>query len=156
MSRTWLIGLAVGGAALVALIVGIAVMIFSSSGDRLRSIGKPSEGSQAAKAGMQAPGTAELRQLGCGHALVIDMARVLGDAGRIREGEPRFMVTCDLDAAAGELTCERVAAAYFGAIGGVAEGDVSVRVLRAGSIKPACSRLFAPTGADLGAFPRAP
>jgi hypothetical protein len=87
--------------------------------------------------------------------LVVDMAKLLGDAGRVRDGEPRYMVTCDVPAAIEPPTCERAAAVYFGAIGGMADEAVGVRVLREGSSAPACSRLYAPNGADLGVFPRA-
>jgi hypothetical protein len=84
------------------------------------------------------------------------MARVLGSASRIEAGEPRFMVTCDVGTSGGTApTCERVSSAYFGAVG-TADGNVCVRVSRAGAAQPTCSRLYAPTGADLGTFPRAP
>ena len=60
------------------------------------------------------------------------------------------MVTCDVPAAAEAPTCERAAAVYFGAMGGMVDENVGVRVLREGSSVPACSRLYAPNGADLG------
>jgi hypothetical protein len=39
-------------------------------------------------------------------------------------------------------------------VGGSTDANVSVRVSAVGSARPACSRLYAPSGADLGAFPR--
>jgi hypothetical protein len=101
---------------------------------------------------MRARGTPELRRLGCETAVVVDMARLLGDAARVREGEPGTMVTCDVPAAGDAPGCERVAATYFAAIGGMAEDRVGVRVTRQGARAPSCSRLYAPNGADLGAF----
>jgi hypothetical protein len=103
---------------------------------------------------MHAPGTAELRGLGCDPPLVVDMARLLGDAASIEPGEPRLLVTCDLAEAAQAPSCEKVAAVYYAAIGGMAQDRVGVRVLRAGAVSPICSRLYAPNGADLGTFPR--
>jgi hypothetical protein len=105
---------------------------------------------------MHAAGTAELRRLGCEHALVVDMAKLLGDPALVRPGEPRYMVTCDVPAAAEPPTCERAASVYFQASGVMADGNVGIRVLRAGASAPACSHLYAPSGADLGVFPRAP
>lgn len=101
---------------------------------------------------MGAQGTAELRQLGCAPALVVDMRRLLRDTGQSTPGEPRYMVTCDVPAGAEPPSCERAAGVYFGAIGGMADDPVAVRVLRGGASTPACSRLYAPNGADLGPF----
>jgi len=155
-SRLGLAGLALlgGGGALVViglLILGVRAL---SSGDRDRPAASASgRGSELVKDGMQARGTAELRQVGCGTALVMDMLHVLGDAADIREGEPRFIVTCDVPEG-GAPTCERVAGAYFAALGRLGVADVNVRVSRPGSLRPICSRLYAPSGADLGEYPR--
>jgi hypothetical protein len=151
---TSLVAIAAGGAALVVVaVVGVVVAMRSCSGDEPRAA-TPSANDHArvADEGMHARGTAELRQLGCDHALVVDMAQLLGDAARVREGEPRIMVTCDVAPATTPPSCERVAAAYFGAISGTAEDRIGVRVTREGSPSAACSRLYAPNGADLGAF----
>jgi len=161
MPRGGLLAIAAGGAgAVVVVIVGI-VLVLRSCGDAGPSAPRPGSGSANAHAGvadegMRATGTRELRQLGCDHALVVDMAKLLGDAALVRQGEPRYMVTCDVPAAVDPPTCERAAAVYFGAIGGMADENVGIRILREGSSAPACSRLYAPNGADLGVFPRAP
>jgi hypothetical protein len=155
-----LVAIAAGGAALVvAVVIGAVVAARSCSSDAPPPPARASGNANAAvgEEGMRAPGTAELRKLGCEQALVVDMARLLGDASRIREGEPGIMVTCDVPAALYDApTCDRAAAAYFGAIGGTADQAVGVRVLRAGLASPVCSRLYAPNGADLGVFPRIP
>jgi hypothetical protein len=160
MPRGGLLGIAAAGAgAVVVLIVAVVLVARSCGGDpataRAGAGGDPAHAS-IAEEGMHAPGTAELQKLGCEHALVVDMAKLLGSATRVRPGEPRTMVTCDVPATAEAPTCERIAATYFIAIGGSASDDVGVRVLRAGSSAPVCSRLYAPNGADLGVFPRAP
>jgi hypothetical protein len=107
----------------------------------------PSAGAVAAEEGMKAPGTDALRQLGCDPAIALDMTRVMGKAA-IHPGDPWFMVSCDVPAAS-TVTCDRAAAAYFGALGAAPPGNVSVRVSRAGASQPVCSRLYAPSGAPL-------
>jgi hypothetical protein len=156
MTRGGLLGLAIaGGAIVVVAVVLVVVLVRVFTGDAKAPTARvASEGAEVAKEGMRAAGTDELRKLGCDQALVVDMQRLLGDAGRFRDGEPRTMVTCDVTQAASAPTCERVAGAYFTAIGGTAEAAVAVRVLLEGTIKPTCSRLYAPSGADLGPFPR--
>jgi hypothetical protein len=159
MPRGGLLGIAAGGAGAVLVVVVAAVLVARSCGGGSSAAARPAgEGVNAnagvATEGMHAPGTAELRALGCEHALVVDMAKLLGSGSRVREGEPRYMVTCDVPPAVDPPTCERAATVYFGAIGGMADEAVGVRVLREGSSAPLCSRLFAPNGADLGVFPR--
>jgi hypothetical protein len=104
-------------------------------------------GAEVAAAGLRAKGTDELRQLGCDQAIIMDMQRLLGDAG-LRVGEPRYVVTCDVADGPGP-TCERAATAYFTAAGAASDGNVTIRVLKSGSPTPVCSRLYAPSGAAL-------
>ena len=141
------------------VVVVAAVLVVRSCSDGSASAARPAgDGANAhagvATEGMHAPGTAELRALGCSHALVVDMAKLLGAGSRVRDGEPGTMVTCDVPPAVDPPTCEHAAGVYFGAIGGTAEQAVGIRVLREGSTAPLCSRLYAPNGADLGVFPR--
>jgi hypothetical protein len=159
VTRGSLIGLAAGGAAaVVAVIVAATVALRGCGGDdtpRAAAPG-PDRAARAGAEGMGAKGTAELRARGCSNAVVVDMQRLLGSAGKVREGEPRYMVTCDVPSASGAPTCEKLASTYFGAIGGTTDANVCVRITAAGVSQPSCSRLFAPNGADLGPFPRAP
>jgi hypothetical protein len=141
---------AAGGAAaigVIALVLGLVHSLSDSSS--APPPGASSEGAAIASAGMDAPGTAELRSLGCDPAIVIDMAKLLGNAGAVRPGEPRYVVTCDVQGQAAP-TCERAAATYFSARGVTAAGDVNIRVSRPGTSAPLCSRRYAPSGADLG------
>jgi hypothetical protein len=156
MARGGPLGLAIGaGAVVVALAVGVFVAARALGGDAESSGPRANASSAAAgNEGLRAPGTDALRALGCAQATVIDMARLLGDPAKVREDEPRYMVSCDVARADGAPSCDRVAAAYFGAVGGSTDANVSVRVAPAGSTQPVCSRLYAPSGADLGAFPR--
>lgn len=155
--RGGLAAYAAGGAAIVlAAVVAIVLVLRACSGEAPQAAPAPAgDGTRNAAVGgegMRARGTAELRGIGCDAAVVVDMARLLGDAGRLREGEARFVVTCDVSPTGDAPTCERAAAVYFSAIGGMAEDRVGVRVSRQGAKAPACSRLYAPNGADLGAF----
>jgi hypothetical protein len=161
MPRGGLLGIAaVGAGAVVVVIVGV-VLIARACSDTPPPVPGPGTGSfnphrSAADEGTRATGTAELRQLGCERATVVDMAKLLGDAALVRPGEPRTMVTCDVPAGVDPPTCERAAAVYFGAVGGAVDENVAIRILRAGSSTPVCAHLYAPSGADLGVFPRAP
>jgi hypothetical protein len=153
-SRAGLIGLALGGgAAALAVVAGVvfALRACSTQGPA-PSAPSSNEGAEVAKDGMHARGTEPLRQLGCTTALVMDMTRALGDAA-VHEGEPRYIVTCDV-ASGAPPSCDRAAAAYFGALGGSAGGAVNVRVSLSGTAKPVCSHLYLPSGADLGEYPR--
>jgi hypothetical protein len=156
MTRGTLLGIAAGGAGIVVVLVLGAVFVGRAcSGGPPAATAQVAAGNAAvATEGMHAKGTEELRAIGCDPPLVVDVARLLGDASRIEPGEPRFMVTCDVGVSAATVACDKVAATYFTAIGGMAEYPVGVRVLRAGGVTPLCSELYAPNGADLGTFPR--
>jgi hypothetical protein len=154
-SRLGLVGLAALGGGAAIVVVGLAVVGLRalSPTDTAHPAGIASgAAAQSARDGMHAKGTDELRQLGCGTAIVMDMQRVLGDAAGIREHDPRFIVTCDVTDG-GPPTCERVSGTYFAALGGAGVANVNVRVLRPGVLRPVCSRLYAPSGADLGEWP---
>jgi hypothetical protein len=138
---------AAGGAVALAALGFVLVVVHTLSGNAgAAASGAPSEGALAATEGMNAPGTAALRQLGCDPAIVIDMSRLLGDAGAVRPDEPRYVVTCDVPGSQAP-TCDRAAQTYFGATSGAAVGNVDVRVSRPGSPAPLCAHLYAPSGA---------
>lgn len=154
MPRGGLIAFGLGGVAIVVVLVVGGALALHGWDEGPPPPARPTySNARLADEGAHARGTPELRHLGCQHALVVDMARLLGDASPIRDGEPRFMVTCDVDPSGEAPSCEQVAATYYGAIGGMAEGNIGVRVARSGTSAPACSRMYAPNGADLGAFP---
>jgi len=155
--RGGFLGIAItGGVAALVVIVGAIVAVRACSADGPATATSPSAapGPNAAigAGGMVAPGTDALRALGCEHAVVVDMAKVLGSTSRMREGEPRTIITCDVGAGAPVPGCERVANTYFGAVGALATDTIGVRVLRTGAPAPLCSKKYAPNGADLGTF----
>jgi len=154
-SRGGLVALAAGGgaAALAAIVLAVVVLRSCTRDKSAAPDAVLDDGEQVGREGMRARGTAELRQLGCNQAIVIDILRLLHDASALREGEPRYIVTCDV-VDAGGLSCERAAAAYFAAMSGNDDGTVNIRISARGSRQPTCSRLYGPSGVDLGAFPR--
>jgi hypothetical protein len=154
-SRLGLVGLAVGGGALALVLIALAVAVVHamSSDDARVSESTTNKNAEIASDGMHARGTEELRRLGCDPPIVMDLSRLMGDASAIHEGEPRFVVTCDVVDGGGP-GCDRVAGVYFGALGGSATGNVNIRVTRPGSSRPVCSHLYAPSGADFGEFPK--
>jgi len=155
-SRLGLVGLAALGGVGAIVVIGLVIVGLRalSPADHTRPAPSAAGASnENARDGMHARGTAELRQLGCGTALVMDMQRVLGDAANIGDGDPRFIVTCDV-ADGGAPTCDRVSGTYFAALAGSGVANVNVRVSRLGTLRPICSRLYAPSGADLGEWPK--
>jgi hypothetical protein len=154
-SRAGLLGLALGGGvAALGAIVGVVLLVRGcSSSEPAAAAARTSAGAEVARDGMHARGTDELRALGCTNAIVMDMERALGEAG-IRDGEPRYVVTCDV-ASGPPPSCDKAASTYFAAVAGAAAGAVNVRVSIQGTPRPVCSRLYLPSGADLGDYPRA-
>jgi hypothetical protein len=154
--RTGLVGIAAAGGVAVLLVVGGVVLAARTCGPEPApapsATATASPNAAIGGEGMRARGTDELRLVGCEHAVVLDMAKLLGNPSRVREGEPHTVVTCDVGATAAAPGCERVAGTYFGAIGGMSTDVVGVRVMRAGTAAPLCSRKYAPNGADLGTF----
>ena len=158
MTRSSLLGLGVGaGGGVLVLLAGVVLAVRACGGEEPKAPPGPSRATEIGSAGMAAKGTAELRQAGCEHAVVVDAAQLLGSVARIRPGEPRTMVTCDVSSsAAAPPGCDVIASTYFRAAGTTIEGNVSVRVVVPGGKGPSCSRLYAPSGADLGEFPKPP
>lgn len=151
----------VGVAAAAAVVVVVMGAVLAIRGCSRESTGPSAVLGQDPAArigaeGMAAKGTAELRALGCANAVVVDMQHLLGAGAAVHSDEPRYMVTCDVASGPAAPGCDRLAAAYFGAVGGTTDANVCVRVSTPGATKPTCSRLYAPNGVDLGPFPRQP
>jgi hypothetical protein len=147
---------AIVGGGVAILLIAAAVLLARRFTGGEASPGAPgvADSVRAVDEGMHAAGTDEVRKLGCDNVLVLDMQRVLGDAG-VRPGEPRYVLTCEVSQplGTGAPSCERVAATYFAAVGS-ADGNVAVRVLPESPPRdrPLCARVYAPSGADLGLF----
>lgn len=160
MAERSLVTFAAAGAGAVVVLVVAGVLLVRGCGDgsagRAAGAATPDKAAQAGNAGMTAKGTDQLRAAGCANAVVVDMARLVSPTMPLRDTEPRYMVTCDVAAGATPPDCGRLAATYFGAVGGKTDAIVSVRVTVQGAPKPTCSRMYAPSGVDLGPFPPVP
>lgn len=114
--------LAGGGAVVVLVLVAIGVYTFYAS-PRAQAY---ADAIAAAQKGKNAPGTTELRALGCKEAMVVkseDLGNILGPA--VAEGtdlagadtSPRESVTCVVASTTNFPTCDLVARTYVGAVG---------------------------------------
>jgi hypothetical protein len=142
----------VGGVLLLGGIgVGVAVWRFASSEEGKKIVSAVSSGAQMVQEAQTAPGTAELRALGCKQALVVDLERarqlaaMLGDAGEpLTADDTRVLVTCQTAGSAKEPTCDAVATTYVKAVGGAAAGRFRVTV--GDNNKSSCEHDYAPNG----------
>jgi hypothetical protein len=163
-----LIALAIVGGLLI-LIVGIAaygVYRVSQSPEGRKVFGAIREVQRTAVDAATAPGTAELRRLGCQQAMVMDLNNMVklfaGDAGLpagTEEG-PMLLVNCQLGLLAKSIPCGEVARTYVAAVGS-AKGPFQVHVT-APAKGPQCVECFDQTGQPMsckgrtrGARPRA-
>jgi len=136
-----------GGALLAVLVLGIVVYFVMSSEKGRAIVGMVGEGVTITANAQKAPGTKELRAMGCTQALVMNMADLehlasFLDAGTsARRGPDRYgeMVVCNVGST--PLTCDRVAATYVGVVGTRPE-PFMVNVQQGGNHGPLCSSLY--------------
>jgi hypothetical protein len=104
----------------------------------------------------KAPGTKELRKLGCMQAMVMDAERwltifenVLPEAGTRAPLDEKVMVICQLGLGAGKSapTCDDVKTTYLAAVPTPA-GDFLVQVTGQGDSKPRCEKRFTQAGTE--------
>lgn len=127
--------IALGVLLALALAVGLTGYFVVRDSALVGFVGDALDATQKAE---RAPGTRELRELGCASARVIDLtdfARLAAkhfpeDAGSPlpAEGALPAVVVCEVGAGAPVPTCEQVAATYLRALGGMAPGPFSVSV----------------------------
>ena len=152
-----LVALAIVGAffVLVALIVGIWTYKFVTSKEGQSVISAVGEGAQIMKEAMNAPGTAELRKLGCDVAMVLDMDKFqklinrFNDAGGGATADTSVMVICQVKKAASAPTCDDAAHTYVGAVGAQPR-KFAVMVQEKDRDKAVCSSTYAPSGSKIG------
>jgi hypothetical protein len=148
------IAMAIIGIGIVAAVIGFAMFATSDTGKgALKAI---SDGTKVAAKGLKAPGTPELRALGCQQAMVTEMrdfATVMGDldAGDMSTVPNDLLVTCQGKAFETPPTCDEVASTYVRAVG-KASSEFFVTVTRQGSSKPDCEQLYDETGVSLGSI----
>lgn len=151
----------VAGLALLALIaVGIGIYAIAQNKDVRKIASAVGEGMEIMKEAQRAPGTAELRKLGCDQAMVLDVQRLaklasrFADAGsQLPPDMPGKFVLCAMASAGGAPSCATVAKTYLGAVPTPAKRfAVSVEVKS--KEQPECSEVYAPDGKHLGDFDR--
>ena len=156
-----LIAVAVAGgiAVLLGIAAGIFMYKFATSKEGRAVISIVGEGTDIAKESLTAPGTKELRDMGCATAAVLDMERMTKlvtrfvDAGRSNASKLpfRMMVTCQPGSFSNTSpACDDVARTYVTAVGR-APGRFCAQVMRqGGNNKPVCRKLYAADGTPLG------
>lgn len=137
-----------------AVAAGVGVYLFATS-----SVGKTTfkvinEGSKLAEKGINAPGMAELRSLGCAQAIVLDTKDVgalmsdIIDAGFDSGMPDELMITCQVRDAAHAPSCDDVASTYVRAVK-AASREFAVSVQRQGDNNPICKSTYDTSGALL-------
>lgn len=146
----------VGGIVLLgAIAAGVGIYAFATSDIGKTAFKVIGEGTKIVQEGMKAPGTPEIRALGCEQAMVLDMkdfAALMSDvldAGPDAAMPEGLMVTCQVRSAARAPSCDDVASTYVGAVG-VARSPFVVNVQQQGNNNPICQSSYDATGAFLG------
>jgi hypothetical protein len=144
----------VGGLGLLAVVgIGVAVYAFAHSKEGKAVLGTIGDMTQIMSEAQNAPGTKEVRALGCDQAMAVDfekMERMLADRFDAGSSKSAFsmMVICQVGMFdKSPPTCDAVARAYLGAAPEPARG-FTVTVQRGNNSRQAvCSTLYDPTGA---------
>lgn len=152
-----LIALAVVGslALLGAIAGGIGIYLVATSDVAKTTFKVLGEGTKIVEKGLKAPGTTEIRGLGCEQAMVIDMKDFavlmsdILDAGPDAAMPEGLMVTCQLRGGARAPSCDDVASTYVSAVG-VASSQFVVSVQRQGNNNPICQSTYDETGTLIG------
>ena len=154
-----LIALAITGAVVLVLLilVGVAIHRAATSPEGRKVLGIVRDTARVVGESASAPGTKELRDLGCDSALVMDLNSWMkvfgGDAGVPRpSGQLELFVICGAGVFKTPPTCERVAQTYIGAVGS-ARGPFQVMVQKQGRNKPLCAVCY-DTGGTRQTCPR--
>jgi hypothetical protein len=151
--RGCLIALGIVVAVLVLLVVLGAIVVHrvASSPEGRKVLGLVRDTARVVGESTNAPGTKELRALGCDSAMVMDMAawlRVFGTDGGVprQSGQLDLFVICGTGLLKTPPSCERVAETYVGAVGR-AGGPFQVMVQRQGRNRPLCALCYDAGGA---------
>jgi hypothetical protein len=154
-----LIAMAVVGGLLLILgiFVAIGVYKFASSKEGKQLISIVGEGAKVMAEAQTAPGTAELKKLGCKQPMVMSMERLakivqeINDAGSDDMGGVAVMVMCPVGLLDKPPSCDDAARTYVSAVP-TPPGKFVVNVTVQGKNEPHCNNLYAPDGKRLGDF----
>lgn len=133
------------------LVLGFAI---SQNKDAQNIFGAMTDGAEIIIEAQSAPGTDELRALGCEQALAMDPAKIAKIINRFADaGVPPMpaggggfekMVMCQMSAYATPPTCDDVARSYIK--GASPRGNFYVQVQQQHHNSPACSGMYTPAG----------
>lgn len=152
------IALAVFGVIGLLLLVagGIVAYKVASSPEGSKIISAVGETKKLIDEAGKAPGTKELRKLGCTQAMVMDAERwltifesAMPEAGTRAPLNENVMVICQLGFGAGKSapTCDDVKSTYLTAVPSPA-GDFLVQVTAQGDSKPKCEKHYTRAGVE--------
>jgi hypothetical protein len=131
-----------------AIVVGIVVYLVATSSTAQTAFKIVGGSAKLATKGLNAPGTPEIRAMGCEQAMVLDMnefAQLMNEAfdgGLGDSGMQGLEVECSLSASAAPLACDDVAKTYLRAVGGTASAELAVRVKRQNDTRPLCESTY--------------
>ena len=135
----------------LVIVVGVVVHRAATSPEGRKVLGIVRDTARVVGESANAPGTKEIRDLGCDSAMVMDMSawlRVFGaDGGMPRQqGQIDRIVICGARLFGTPPTCDRVAQTYVGAVGTV-PGPFQAIVQRQGRNRPLCAACYDASGA---------
>ena len=152
----WLIALlVVSGVVLVGMIgAGVGIYLLATSNVGQPTIKVIGEGSKLATKGVTAPGTTEIRALGCEQAVVVDskdVTALVSDFvdGGFDAGIDFLLVSCQVQTKAAAPSCDDVAKTYIRAVG-TASSTFIVSVQRDGEQNALCESTYDASGALIG------
>ena len=137
-----------------ALVVGIGIYLFATSTVGKTAIKVMQEGPKLAEKATNAPGTPELRALGCDVAIVLDTRDVgalvsdIIDAGFDSGMPDTLMVACQVRDVSRAPKCDDVAATYIRAVG-TASSQFVVSVQRENDKHAICESTYDTSGSLL-------
>jgi hypothetical protein len=159
-NRGCLIALAIVGSLGLLSVIGVAIAIYSiAQNEDVRKIASAvGEGMEIMKEAQTAPGTDELRKLGCDQAMVLDMQRLAKLAEGFHDGGtamppdmPGKLVMCIVRETSSAPTCAATSKAYLAAVPTPTK-RFAVTVEAQQNKKTQCSEVYDPTGKSLGQF----
>jgi hypothetical protein len=150
--RGCLIALAIVAGVLLLLVViaGLAIHRAASSPEGRKVLGLVRDTARVVGESASAPGTKELRALGCDSAMVMDMnswLRVFGADGGVPRppGQLDLFIICGAGVFKTPPACDQVAQTYVGAVG-AARGSFQVMVQKQGRQRPLCAVCYEADG----------
>jgi hypothetical protein len=140
---------------ITAIVFGVAIYLVVTSKAGKTAFKVIGESTKIAQKGMTAPGTPELRALGCQTAMVVDLKDMNELMNDLLDGGPDashldgLIVTCDLPSRAAAIACDDVAKTYVSAVGGTATANFVVTVKHHDNSRALCESTYDDTGTFL-------